>query len=257
MKKIFILFLFVQIPFLVKAQTLSELQDSCYYYIEHNDTLSFNNAYVKIFNIFEQEMNPEIYSLKNELRKMGNNDQSIRILLMDSQKKYGETDLRTKNIRRIMNGIDSLNAGKVTQIIDKYGWLSSDDIGEEASDAIFLCIQHCSDATIQNKYLPVLEDAVKKGTVKGWQYAFLTDRCLMNQGKTQIYGTQTILSKDKKTYLVPLQDIENVNKLRKEIGLEPLEEYLRSFGEDWSKEKYMEELPRCKEIYDNWYKNKK
>lgn len=257
MRRLFLLLIltYLQVNNL-QAQTLSEIQDSCYYYLEQKDLESFNRSYIKILKAFEQEADFEIFSLEKELCSIRNKDQSIRLLLMDAQKKYGEDDFHTKRIRDIMNEIDSVNAVRVTQIIDKYGWLGAEDVGEEANDAIFLCIQHCNDTIMQNKYLPILKRAVIDGVAKGWQYAFLTDRWLMNRGKAQVYGTQTIKTK-KKTYIVPLQNIDCVDKLREEIGLEPVSEYMQGFGEKWSREVYINELPECKEAFLNWYRNKR
>ena len=50
----------------------------------------------------------------------------------------------------------------------------------------------------------------------------------------QLYGTQLWKSpKTMKLELLPIQDERNVNKRRAEIGLEPLENYLRPLGIDY------------------------
>lgn len=241
----------------MRAQSVSALQDSCYRYLEQNDSAAFHQTYLRIFDAYVRQMDTVMYALKNELCAMGTKDQSIRILLMDAQKKYGKDDFHTKNIRAIMNEIDRVHARRVTAIVDEYGWLSAEEIGEDANDALFLCIQHCNDTVIQHTYLPILKKAVEEGAAKKWQYAFLTDRCLMNQGKAQMYGTQTIKAKDKRTYVVPLQDVDRVNEWRKELGLSPLAEYMEYFGEEWSEEIYKKELPQCEEAFRNWYTERK
>ena len=55
----------------------------------------------------------------------------------------------------------------------------------------------------------------------------------------QIYEPQRI-TRDGIAYLVPLQDINKVDSLRKGIGLEPLSEYMKDCGlkNGWSKEFY-------------------
>lgn len=254
MKKFLFLFMLVSVCCGVQAQSFPVLRDSCYFYLRQQDTASFNRSYVRILEAFEQQADPEMYALGQELRSMHDKDQSIRILLLDARDRK-DCSLE-ESLRGVMNRIDRANAARVVQIIDEYGWLGSDDIGEEANDAIFLCIQHCADTTVQTKYLPILKQAVAEGAAKGWQYAFLTDRCLMNQGKPQVYGTQTIRTKNR-TYVVPLQDVGRVDELRKEIGLDPLSEYMRGFGEQWSEEAYMQELPECKAAFENWYNNRK
>ena len=99
-----------------------------------------------------------------------------------------------------------------------------------------------------------MKDAIRKGAAKGWQYAFLTDRCLMNQGEKQIYGTQQI-SREGIYYLVPVQDIDKVDSLRQELGLEPLSEYMKDCGlkNGWSKEFYKKNIKLHESIFSSWY----
>ena len=145
----------------VKAQGLSHLLDSCYQFLEKGDMASFNDNYVKILDAYEADYNPEYYHLEKELTQMRVKDQSIRLLLLDAQKR----DKPVSKIREIMKAIDRVNAHRVMEIIDQYGWLSPDDIGYEANEALFLCVQHAEDSIIQNKCLPILEEAVKEGNV--------------------------------------------------------------------------------------------
>lgn len=235
-----------------EAQNLSSIIDSCHYYLEKQDTMSFNKTYIRILDAYEKEYDAELYSIEEELKEMRIEDQSIRLLLLDASKKKQNVN----KIRRIMDDIDRRNAVRVAEIIDQYGWLSPDDIGYEANEALFLCIQHSQDSLIQNKYLPILKEAVRDGAAKGWQYAFLTDRCLMNQGQKQIYGTQRI-TRDGVDYLVPLQDIDKVDSLRKEIGLEPLSEYMKDCGlkTGWSKEFYKNNIKLHESIFNSWFQS--
>lgn len=242
----------------VYSQSLSELKDSCYYYLEKNDTVSFNRTYIKLYDEADKESDPEMYLIKQKLENIHKKDQGIRILLMDARKKYGKEDKRTQSIDKIMIGIDKRDAIYVKHIIDTYGWLSSDDIGEDANETLFLCIQHVDNLEVQTKYLPILKKAVKEGDAKGWQYAFLTDRILMNEGKEQIYGTQTLMVDKKKCYVVPLKYPKKVDMLRKEMGLGTLNEYMRSFGDGnkWSIGLYRKELPQIEKVYQHWLLNR-
>ena len=235
-----------------EAQNLSSIIDSCHYYLEKQDTMSFNKTYIRILDAYEKEYDAELYSIEEELKEMRIEDQSVRLLLLDASKKKQNVN----KIRRIMDNIDRRNAVRVAEIIDQYGWLSPDDIGYEANEALFLCIQHSQDSLIQNKYLPILKEAVRDGAAKGWQYAFLTDRCLMNQGQKQIYGTQRI-TRDGVDYLVPLQNIDKVDSLRKEIGLEPLNEYMKDSGlkNGWSREFYKNNVKLHESIFNSWFQS--
>lgn len=188
--------------------------------------------------------------LRKELNKIQYEDQGIRLLLLNVQKSKGLNNQSTLLIREEMKRIDSMNAIKVQQIIDKFGWLGESKIGSEANQTLFLTIQHVENLIVQEKYLPILEQAVKDGDAEAWQFAFLTDRILMNQGKYQIYGTQIIIGeRSGDNYIVPLQNPEKVDELRQEVGLEPLNDYLQEEGMKWDIEKYRENLPRILELY--------
>jgi hypothetical protein len=119
---------------------------------------------------------------------------------------------------------------KVKNIIDTYGWLGPDEIGEQGALTIFLVIQH-SDSLTQVTYLPALRQAVKKGKAQPQSLALLEDRSLINQGKEQIYGSQVRRNEQTgKNEFFPIRDEANVNKRRASVGLQPLEEYAKFFG---------------------------
>jgi hypothetical protein len=72
----------------------------------------------------------------------------------------------------------------------------------------------------------LLEAAAKNGEASLSNYAIMKDRILVNRGKQQIYGTQKYWdSKQAKFVFFEIEDEKNVNKLRKEVGLEPLKEF--------------------------------
>lgn len=188
--------------------------------------------------------------LRKELNKMQYEDQGIRILLLNIQKSKGLGNPITLLIRKEMKQIDDANCIRIQQIIDEFGWLGEVEIGSEANQTLFLTIQHVDDLIVQEKYLPIIEQAVNNGNAEAWQFAFLTDRILMNQGKFQIYGSQIIIGKTSEdSYIVPLQYPEKVDEIRQSVGLGPLNEYLQEEGLEWDLKKYKENLPRIIELY--------
>jgi len=206
--------------------------------------------WLDILNKIDSIQSGEYTNLKHDLYEIQQEDQSIRLLLLESYKKYGIDSQMSQNIRTYMDSIDNLNSIKIQSIIDRYGWLGKDKLGENGNETLFLCIQHCDDLALQNKYLPILKKAVENGNAEPWHYAFLADRILMNKGEKQIYGTQKIISKiASESYIVPLKDPDNVDKLRAEIGLEPLSESLKEEGIDWNLEEYKKNLPTIEEKY--------
>jgi len=127
---------------------------------------------------------------------------------------------------------DSINEVKAKVIINKYGYPGYDLVGE-SSDNFWAIIQHCdNDVPFQERVLVLMKKQVDKNNASKAKYAYLTDRVLVNKDQKQIYGTQ--LQRNKKTGKFspfPLQYPKTVNKLRKEMGLEPLEDYIKNFSQ--------------------------
>jgi hypothetical protein len=138
-------------------------------------------------------------------------------------------------LAKTIHQYDSVNAVKVAFILDRYGWLGPDVVGEQGSSGLFLVIQH-ADLLTQEKYLPMMREAVKVGNARGQDLAFLEDRVALRQGRKQIYGTQ--LLKNRATgefYFSPIEDELSVNMRRASVGLNPIEDRAREFGFEYKK----------------------
>ncbi|MCD8073269.1 MAG: hypothetical protein LUE10_08975 [Alistipes sp.] len=184
--------------------------------------------------------------LRLRLKDIQYRDQGIRLVVM-----YSRSHPLADRIHDYMRRIDAQSAREVTAVIDRVGWPGEDMVGSEGAETVFLAIQHADDLEVQQKYIPLLRQAVLEGRAEGWQLAFLTDRILMNQGKKQIYGTQKVISytDDSESYIIPLEYPERVDSLRAEIGLEPLAEELGEYGIEWDLESYYEDLPEIERKY--------
>lgn len=125
-------------------------------------------------------------ALRLQLKEIQNRDQGIRILYLQIK-----CDSLKNSLHEYMKTVvDKECATQIAALLDTTGWLGPGEIGNEANETLFLGIQHIDDLSVQQKYLPMLQQAVQTGKANGWHLAFLTDRILMNQGKKQIYGTQ-------------------------------------------------------------------
>lgn len=228
---------------IVEGYYLDEIKNDSVFTSLHNEK-GWADLALKIDSIQALQNLPVV----RELKEIQDRDQSIRLFLLEVEKRK-ENSL-TKQVRTIMKNVDQESAVKVCNIIDKYGWLGSDEAGSEGNLTLFLAIQHVDDLIVQEKYLPLLKAAVQNGKADGWHLAFLTDRILMNQGKKQIYGTQKIINKDSGDwYIVPLQNPDIVDELRKEIGLSPLAEDLEEEGFTWNLEEYKKDAHRIEQLY--------
>lgn len=127
-----------------------------------------------------------------------------------------------------MNLNDSINLVKIKAILDQYGWLGPDVIGNSGNQTLFLVIQH-ADLKAQEKYLPMMKEAVKNGKARGSHLALLIDRIEMYNGRPQVYGSQLSGENGKYKFYKILDEV-NVNKRRVAVGLKPLEEYAKEFN---------------------------
>lgn len=174
-------------------------------------------------------------------------DQKYRQEIDGIEKKYGWESKEMKAHWKIINEKDSVNLIKVKSILDQYGWLGADVVGGQGNSTLFLVIQH-SDQITQEKYLPMMREAVKNGKAQGSSLALLEDRVALGQGKRQIYGSQ--IGRDPETqlfYVSPLEDPDNVDKRRAEVGLGPLSNYVSHWQIKWDVEQYKKDLPKLEE----------
>lgn len=170
-------------------------------------------------------------------------DQKYRQQIREIEGKYGRDSKEMRNLYQVIIEKDSVNLLKVKEILDQHGWLGSDIVGAKGNSTLFLVIQH-SDQSTQEKYLPMMRLAVKQGKADGSNLALLEDRVALGQGKKQTYGSQIARDQETKEYYVlPLDDPDNVDKRRAEVGLPPLSEYLIFWDLKWDVEQYKRDLP--------------
>jgi hypothetical protein len=182
-------------------------------------------------------------ALIKQLDSIHHNDQVYRGQLEHVQSTYGGDSKEMQALIKKTNTSDSINFIKVEAILEKYGWLGAEVIGHEGNSTLFLVIQH-SPLASQQKYLPMMRDAVSKGNAEARSLALLEDRVALRLGKRQLYGSQ--ISWDMKTneyYVLPLEDPDNVDKRRATMGLETLSDYISRFNMKWDVEQYKKDLP--------------
>jgi hypothetical protein len=188
--------------------------------------------------------------LQKELLQIFKDDQNIRRQYIDSSKKYGYNNSIVDSLAKVMIFNDSVDLEKVTKILDTKGWVGKDKVGGQANQTLFLVIQH-ADIKTQQKYLPMMREAVKKGNASSSSLALLEDRVALREGKKQIYGSQIGRNtKTNKFYVEPLEDPDNVDKRRSEVGLGTLSDYVKNWNINWNVEEYKKKLPEI----EKWYK---
>ncbi|MBX2872619.1 MAG: hypothetical protein KTR30_10980 [Saprospiraceae bacterium] len=134
-----------------------------------------------------------------------------------------------------MMTVDQENRKTVISILEKCGFPKADEVALQSYNAIFFVLQH-SPGPIMGYYYPQVEAAVTAGKINRSTFALMQDRLLMDFGYKQVYGTQI-----RNNQLYELQDPDNVNARRAEVGLGPIETYVEYF-----KLNYEEEIKRMK-----------
>lgn len=169
-------------------------------------------------------------SLTESLSKMVNRDQEIQTLIMNSQ---GKDRTKLDSLNLLKKEIFDTNYLNIKSIYEQIGYPSISKYGKENSYNYWLLVQHCdNDIIFQEKVLNKMKKLVVKNDVNKKNYAYLYDRVMKNKGKKQLYGTQfTYLPPNHEPSVVNIEDSINIDARRKEIGLEPLSEYIKSMKE--------------------------
>jgi len=172
--------------------------------------------------------------LKNQLEEIHVRDQTLRQLYVDAEEKFGRGSEEMDYFWSLVSEQDSLNELEVIAIIDKHGWVGKSVVGGQANSTIWLVIQHAP-LSVQEKYLPMLEASVKEGESRGSHLALLADRIQMRNEKPQTYGSQ--ITRDEVTeeqIVYEVWEPQYINQRRKEVGLGPIEDYVKRWGIEWT-----------------------
>jgi len=174
--------------------------------------------------------------LRAELMEILKLDQDLRIALDTMGNMYDWNSERVQQTWKQIHYNDSVNLVRIEKIIDEYGWPGVALVGEDAADITFLVLQHCGDVEVMEKYLPVIENAVKEEELDKPSLALYVDRIRMFKGEEQLYGTQlTYVDSTQILKLYPVEDEQNINTRRAEMELPPIEDYMKHFGLEYIK----------------------
>ena len=163
--------------------------------------------------------------LRRQLLEIYHSDQDVRGHLIMAFKQEPKDQQKINRLAAQMARADSTNYAKAMQLLDTYGWIPRSKAGT-ANQALFFVVQHAAPEVI-DRYITVFEEAADKGEIPKDLFAKMYDRNQLFAGKPQRYGTQRVPKEpgSSEAVLWKLEDPENVNSLRKGMGLPPLEGY--------------------------------
>ena len=165
---------------------------------------------------------------KEEIKNMRDADQAMRKRAEDNNGVI-ESEEDDK--------LDSIHTERMKEIIAEIGWPTFSKVGKEIASNAWLLVQHADhDVAFQRRCL----DMMKKepaGEVEVIDIAYLEDRVRVNEGKSQLYGTQFFNDKKPDGTVVygprPIEDPENLDKRRMSVGLGSFEEYKKHMLEKY------------------------
>lgn len=170
----------------------------------------------RITTHYKNTYNPANILLAIKILKAAGADQSVRLFQMPVAK-------------AIVHETDSLNLLFIKRVITQQGFPGISQVGQPASDAAFLLVQHADkDIAFQKMVLEQMEKLLVTKDVTTSNYAYLYDRIMVKEHGKQYYGTQ--FRNISKGELYPIDDKEHVDERRRKLGLSTLAEYLKSTG---------------------------
>ena len=159
--------------------------------------------------------------LRSELLAMRDRDQRAR-----DDCNTGTTDERWKCYANMAETIDKPNTKRLKEIFKSIGFPEAKAVGKDGVEAFLLILQHSNDLELKQQSLAGITKAFKAKLLSPGEYTTFTDRLLFNLGKPQVYGSNFEF-KDGKLVMSKTEDLKNLDKRRKKIGLPPIAEYAK------------------------------
>jgi len=171
------------------------------------------------------------------------------------REKLLQSGLLNEGYNIAMQKLHNHNADQLDNVINSIGYPTIAKVGQEASVAAWLVIQHAiARPVFMKKCARLLSEAVRQSKADPKHLAYLTDRIATFEGSPQKYGTQ--FDWDENGQLSPneFDSLSNVNQRRKSIGLNTLEEQIQIIRGQAKLENHAapKDLTERKVEYEKW-----
>ncbi len=167
--------------------------------------------------------------------------------------KFKPTSKEIKDIDARLEDQGEINHAAAKKIIDTNGFPNHDMVGEEATHKFWMMVQHMDGyPDFQMQVLRSMATAVDQDKAAWIDFAYLTDRVLINQNKPQHYGTQVYYDQTEKTYKPhPVDNLVRTNERRAELGLPALDDFLATTNQKYEgaiKQESAKETPQFERV---------
>lgn len=126
--------------------------------------------------------------------------------------------------------LDLRNLKLLDSIVCKLGWPGIDAVGQRASFAAFLIVQH-AELAVQETYLPALQKAAATKQAVPSQVAILEDRINVRNKRAQRYASQLCFLKGGGYAWQPVENEDEaaIDAVRETVGLGKIRSYAANF----------------------------
>jgi hypothetical protein len=171
--------------------------------------------------------------LRQELGRMIERDQTARHEAIQAE---GE---QRKALMERVREADEANLGKIKAIFARVGFPTMEMVGRDGVSTAFLLVQHADDdPAFQKQALELARPLMERREMSRQQFALLTDRVLLADGKQQLYGTQAEIV-DGKAVPRPVSHPEGLDARRKAMAMGPEADYLEVI-----EQRYLHKAPK-------------
>jgi hypothetical protein len=205
--------------------SLSALTDPAF--IPARQDARWNEFEEHLIGLLKQKK-PEVTDIEyaKALWKLRAYDRAYFDEIMIAQRKLGMRSSVASAIWAFKFSIQQQSQKELEQLVATKGWPKISEVGRDALWGAYLVAMHTNDGS-QKKYLPMIKKSCEDNELPWVRYANIYDRCCFNDKVPQRYGTHTIYNEQTHSEeLYPLENEAKVDEWRKELGLEPLSEYL-------------------------------
>jgi len=178
---------------------------------------------------------PTLPELRRELLAREATDQEVRRKVLDwikaeklSFDALADEEHAQEPVVQQWKRVDRENQAWLKAAVERYGWPGRSLVGVDGAHAAWLLAQHAQH-DFQRQCLRQMKEC-PAGEVAKIDLAYLADRVLLAEGKPQLYGTQ-IEVRDGRWQPRQVEDPENLDRRRQEIGLPPIAQYLKDAEE--------------------------
>ncbi len=194
------------------------------------EILAGQQSAMKNLGGYKQSGDESIAKVQKAITLMWQNDQSARgtYIALQTEDKQGAEFWAERRAAAHTRLLDGRSANFIESLLSQYQWIDRDQFGDEVSAHAWILVQHADHLPdLQRRVLSRMEPLLATNGVSRKNYAFLWDRVAVNSDRAQRYGTQpTWECEDGKMALKPLEDPDNVNARRAQMGLNSVEQGL-------------------------------